>query len=126
MLASQHLLFKFKNRYPRIWCEIWPKLTIKTPFWGNVNYVFNILKKNETWSRPILELCWCDYRTQFSALSFEKKIFSSEIVKNDICLRGANKQMPFFRKIVPQQKAPMSSMSRTSSVGTRLILVLLC
>ena len=46
---------------------------------------------------PILELCWCNYCTQFSAPGFGK-IFLLEIVENDICLGSTSKQMSFFQK----------------------------
>ena len=42
----------------------------------------------------------CDYCNQSSALSFEK-IFSLEVVKNDISLGGASKQYALFSKNVP-------------------------
>ena len=56
-------LLKFNNRNARIKCEIRSKLTIKTTFWCYVIYVFNILKKNETWYQTdkgftILKIIW--------------------------------------------------------------------
>ena len=43
----------------------------------------------------------CDYHSQSSALNFEKKIFSLEMVKNDTCFRGASKQNVFSLEDVP-------------------------
>ena len=41
----------------------------------------------------------CDYRTQFSALVFEKNLL--EMVKNGICLAGASKPIALLQKFVP-------------------------
>ena len=44
-----------------------------------------------------------------------EKIFSLEIVENDICLGGTSKQMPFFQqqqKNVPPENAPMPPIFR--------------
>ena len=47
---------------------------------------------------------------------FLKKIFSLEMVKNDICLGGSSKQnAPFLKKITPKN-APMPLMSRIGPV----------
>ena len=59
----------------------------------------------------------CHYRTQSSALSFEKNIFS-KIVKNNICLGGASKQNALFSENVLPKNAPMPSMSRIGPVRT--------
>ena len=40
---------------------------------------------------PFLDLFGCDYRTQYSAPSFEEK-FLLEIATNGICLGSASKQ----------------------------------
>ena len=47
-----------------------------------------------------------------------EKIFSLEIVENDICLGGTSKQMPFFprKKNVPPKNAPMPPMFRIGPV----------
>ena len=40
---------------------------------------------------------------------FLKKIFSSEMVKNDSCLGGASKQNAFFSENMPQKKHTYAS-----------------
>ena len=43
---------------------------------------------------------------------FLKKIFSLEIVKNDICLGVQANKMPFFKNNISPKNAPMPRMSR--------------
>ena len=61
----------------------------------------------------------CNHRTEFSALSFgRKKMFSLEIVENDICSGGASTKSLFLKKcaIKNVQTPPMS---RTASTYSR-------
>ena len=68
---------------------------------------------DRAYSRPF----GCHYRTQSSALSFEKNIFS-KIVKNNICLGGASKQNALFSENVPPKNAPLPPMPRIGPVRT--------
>ena len=54
---------------------------------------------------PILDLCWVRAHPNLVPWVLTK-IFSSEMVKNDICLGVQANQMPFFQKMFPQKTHP--------------------
>ena len=81
---------------------------MKTDFVANEYHFSSIFSDSRAYSRPLLG---ATIATNL-VLWVLRKIFSLEMVKNDICLGGASKQNAFFSKNVPQKIAPMPLMSR--------------
>ena len=57
---------------------------------------------------PILDLLWVRLSHLIQCPGYQKKLFSLEMVENDICLGGVSKQNALFSENMPYKKHPCS------------------